>query len=56
MSRRRQKPSPSEICSLLDLKPQALTNMRTRLLWKLFRKRGGAKDFDLEIRRMVPPK
>ena len=48
--------SPSEICSLLDLKPQALTNMRTRLLWKLFRKRGGAKDFDLEIRRMVPPK
>ena len=40
---------PSEICTLLNMKPQALTNIRTRLLLKLFGKHGGAKDFDKAI-------
>ena len=48
--------TPSEICSLLDIRPQALTNMRTRLLWKLFGRRGGARDFDEQIRHLNPEK
>ena len=37
---------PSEISSLLNLSSQTVTNIRTRLLKKLFGVSGGAKDFD----------
>ena len=37
---------PSEISILLNLSSQTVTNIRTRLLKKLFGKMGGAKDFD----------
>lgn len=41
---------PSEMVTLTDTSPQTVTNMRTRLLRKVFGKEGGAKDFDSAIR------
>ena len=29
--------------------PQGITNMRSRLMWKLFREGGGARDFDARL-------
>ena len=40
---------PSEIASLTDSSPQNVTNIRQRLLQRLFGKNGGAKDFDQMI-------
>ena len=37
---------PSEIAILTCSSPQAITNMRVRLLQKLFNRTGGARDFD----------
>lgn len=41
---------PSEISTLLNVSSQTVTNTRARLLQKLFDKRGGAKQFDYEVR------
>lgn len=41
---------PSEIATLTATSPQTITNMRVRLLLKLFGERGGARDFDARIR------
>ena len=41
---------PSELSVLLGISPQNVTNMRQRLLQKLFHAQGGAKDFDERIR------
>lgn len=41
---------PSEISTLLEVSSQTVTNMRAKLLQKLFDKKGGAKLFDQEIR------
>lgn len=43
---------PSEIATLTGTSPQTITNMRVRLLQKLFGERGGARDFDARIREM----
>lgn len=40
---------PSELVVLLNMKPQAIVNVRSRLLTKLFGERGGARDFDTRI-------
>jgi len=40
---------PSEIACLLLSSPQSITNLRVRLLQKLFGETGGAKDFDQRI-------
>jgi hypothetical protein len=40
---------PSEIAVLTGSSPQSITNMRVRLLQKLFNENGGAKDFDQRI-------
>ena len=32
--------------NILNMSPQALANLRSRLLYKLFKTDGGAKDFD----------
>ena len=42
----RQNFLPSEIAILTCSSPQAITNMRVRLLQKLFNRTGGARDFD----------
>ena len=44
----------SEISCLLDISPQRLTNIRKRLNMKIFGEDGGAKEFDLRIRRTLP--
>ena len=41
---------PSELSTLLGISPQNATNLRQRLLIKLFNARGGARDFDEKIR------
>ena len=41
---------PSEIAALLGLSPQQVTNLRVRLLQKMFNRKGGARDFDVAIR------
>ena len=41
---------PSEIAILTDTSPQAITNMRVRMLFKIFGERGGARDFDNRIK------
>ena len=41
---------PSEMVILLDVSPQSMTNIRVRLMKKLFEIKGGAKEFDLKIR------
>lgn len=45
----RQHFQPSEIAVLVASSPQSITNLRVRLLQKLFNETGGAKDFDLRI-------
>ena len=40
---------PSEIAILVASSPQSITNLRVRLLQKLFNETGGAKDFDQRI-------
>ena len=39
----------SEIAILVASSPQSITNLRVRLLQKLFNETGGAKDFDQRI-------
>ena len=41
---------PTEIANLTISTPQAITNIRVRLLKKLFNETGGAKDFDIVIK------
>ena len=41
---------PSEIATLTISTPQTITNTRVRLLKKLFKETGGAKDFDTKLR------
>lgn len=43
---------PSEIAVLLMITTQAVTNLRSRLLQKIFGIKGGAKDFDQRIREL----
>ena len=43
---------PTEIATLTICTPQAITNIRVRLLKKLFGITGGAKDFDNAIKRV----
>lgn len=43
---------PTEIGALFAVTPQAVTNLRVRLLQKLFGVQGGAKDFDERIRKL----
>lgn len=45
----RQHFQPSEIAILVASSPQSITNLRVRLLQKLFNETGGAKDFDQRI-------
>ena len=40
---------PSEISVLMDVSAQSVTNMRQRLMLKMFRDNGGARDFDRRI-------
>ena len=40
---------PSELAVLLDKSPQVITNRKTRLLKRLFKKNGGARQFDKQI-------
>jgi hypothetical protein len=40
---------PSEIACLLMASPQSITNMRVKLLKRLFGETGGAKDFDQHL-------
>ena len=48
----RQHFQPSEIAILVASSPQSITNLRVRLLQKLFNETGGAKDFDQRICRI----
>lgn len=41
--------TPGEIATLLSVSPQTVTNVRVRLLDKLFKQKGGARDFDKQI-------
>ncbi|MCI6550759.1 MAG: hypothetical protein MR450_07885 [Prevotella sp.] len=43
---------PTELAALLAVSPQAVTNLRVRLLHKLFGISGGARDFDERIRNL----
>lgn len=45
----RQHFQPTEIAILTSLSPQSVTNLRVRLLQKLFGMNGGAKDFDYQV-------
>ena len=45
---------PSEISNLLSVRSQSLSNTRSRLNQKLFKKSGGAKDFDESIITLTP--
>ena len=47
----RQNFLPTEIATLTISTPQGITNIRVRLLKKLFDETGGAKDFDNAIKR-----
>lgn len=44
---------PLEISNIMDLTRQNVTNIRTRLLFRVFKKKGGAKEFDYQIRRLA---
>ena len=44
--------APSEIATLTASSPQAITNSRIRLHSKIFKEKGGAKDFDSKIRKL----
>ena len=41
---------PSEVAVLTASSPQSVTNLRVRLLQKVFNKKGGARDFDEQLR------
>ena len=41
--------APSEIGVLTGVSPQGISNMRSRLMWKLFREGGGARVFDTRL-------
>ncbi len=41
--------SPSEIATLVEVSPQSVTNIRARLLTKIFGVKGGAAEFDRRI-------
>lgn len=41
--------TPGEIATLLSVSPQTVTNVRVRLLGKVFGLKGGARDFDRQI-------
>ena len=43
---------PSEISVLMDVSAQNVTNMRQRLMQKMFGENGGARDFDRRIREL----
>ena len=43
---------PTEIATLTGVSPQTVTNIRARLLNKIFKEKGGAKDFDRRIRNL----
>lgn len=43
---------PGEMSALLGITPQAITNIRMRLMAKLFGEKGGAKAFDERIRQL----
>ena len=43
---------PSEISVLMDISAQSVTNMRLRLMLKIFGDKGGARDFDRRIREL----
>lgn len=43
---------PSEISVLMDVSAQNVTNMRQRLMQKMFGDNGGARDFDRRIREL----
>ena len=43
---------PSEISVLMDISAQSVTNMRQRLMLKIFGDKGGARDFDRRIREL----
>lgn len=43
---------PSELAVLTGTSPQTITNMRVRLLQKLFHEKGGARDFDARMQEM----
>ena len=44
---------PLEISNIMNLTRQNVTNIRTRLLYRIFKKKGGAKEFDYQIRRLA---
>jgi len=44
---------PSEIALLTGLSSQQITNMRTRLLQRLFGQKGSTRDFDARIRQLT---
>ena len=41
--------TPSEMGILTGVSPQGISNMRSRLMWKLFREGGGSRDFDARL-------
>lgn len=41
---------PSEVAVLTAASPQSVTNLRVRLLQKVFHRKGGARDFDEQLR------
>jgi len=43
---------PSELAVLTDVSPQTITNMRVRLLQKLFHEKGGARLFDTKMQEL----
>ena len=43
---------PSEMAILTNSSPQTVTNMRVRLLEKIFCEKGGARDLDRRIREL----
>lgn len=43
---------PSELAVLTSTSPQTITNMRVRLLQKLFHEKGGARQFDQRMQKM----
>ena len=43
---------PSEIAVLLDMSAQSLSNLRVRLLWKIYRIKGTAKEFNDKIQEL----
>ena len=46
---------PSEISVLMDISAQNVTNMRQRLMQKMFGENGGARDFDRRIHELQRP-